>query len=300
MTKRKLHPDGPEVSDIVYGCWRLGEDPAGTSLAVITAKMQACLQNGINTFDHADIYGGYSNEALFGEAFANSGIKREDLVLISKCGIKLVNPARPEHRVKHYDTGRWHLINSVEASLKNLRTDYLDLLLLHRPDPLMDAAATAEALEELIGAGKIRHVGVSNFPVEQQRLLASKLGVPIVSNQLEFSLLYTEPLTNGIIDYQKQVNSIPMAWSPLAGGRLLSAEDARAANIRTVLEKLAVQYQTSIETLALAWVLKAGVLPVIGTNNLTRIKQSAAAIDIALDLQDWYLLYEASLGHPVA
>jgi predicted oxidoreductase len=300
MTNRKLHPNGPEVSDIIYGCWRLGEDPAGTGRAAIAAKIQACLENGIHTFDHADIYGGYSNEALFGEAFAHTGIKREEVVLISKCGIKLVHPARPEHRVKYYDTGRQHLLNSVEASLKNLRTDYLDLLLLHRPDPLMNADETADTLQGLVKSGKIRYVGVSNFPVEQQRLLADKFGLPLVSNQIEFSLLHTEPLTNGIVDYQKQVKATPMAWSPLAGGSLFSEKDSKAARIRATLEKLAQQYHTSAETLALAWVLKAGVLPVIGTNNLSRIKQSAEATNIALELQDWYLLYEASLGQPVA
>jgi len=291
MEKISLGEHGPEVSPVIYSFWRALEDPDGVSYRTVQAKLHACLDQGITTFDHADVYGNYQVEALFGKAVKESGIRREDIVISTKCGINQVDKFRPEYRTRHYDSSPGHIVKSIERSLKNLGTDYIDILLLHHPDPLMDADETASALTTLVKKGTVRHVGVANFTVHQHQLLQSRLSIPIITNHLELNLLNVKPLTDGTIDFIKQQYSRPLAWSPLAGGRLLDANDESTFTIRAVLQKIAPHYGINEEQLAIAWLLRLGALPIVGTNSVERIRNATSAVSIQLDRQDWYEIY---------
>ena len=279
------------MSPVIYSFWRALEDPDGVSYRTVQAKLHACLDQGITTFDHADVYGNYQVEALFGKAVKESGIRREDIVISTKCGINQVDKFRPEYRTRHYDSSPGHIVKSIERSLKNLGTDYIDILLLHHPDPLMDADETASALTTLVKKGTVRHVGVANFTVHQHQLLQSRLSIPIITNHLELNLLNVKPLTDGTIDFIKQQYSRPLAWSPLAGGRLLDANDESTFTIRAVLQKIAPHYGINEEQLAIAWLLRLGALPIVGTNSVERIRNATSAVSIQLDRQDWYEIY---------
>lgn len=299
MEKIRLGEDGPEVSPVIYSFWRALEDPDGISYRTVQAKLQACLDLGITTFDHADVYGNYQVEELFGKAVKESGVKREDIIISTKCGINILDPSRPEYRTRHYDSSQEHIFKSIERSLKNLGTDYIDILLLHHPDPLMDADETASALTTLVRKGMIRHVGVANFTVHQHRLLQSRLNLPIITNHLELNLLNTKPVVDGTIDFIKQHYSRPLAWSPLAGGRLLNKDDESTFNIRSTLKRIALNYGINEEQLAIAWLLKLGALPIVGSNDLVRIKNATSAVTINLDKQDWYEIYFSAVNSSV-
>jgi predicted oxidoreductase len=291
MEKISLGENGPQVSPIIYSFWRALEDPDGISYRTVQAKLNACIELGITTFDHADIYGNYRVEALFGKALKEAGIKREDIVISTKCGINQVDKLRPQHRTRHYDSSPEHIFKSVEQSLKNLETDYIDILLLHHPDPLMDSDETASALTGLFKKGQVKYVGVVDFTVHQHQLLQSRLSLPIITNHLELNLLNTSPITDGTLDFIKQQYSRPLAWSPLAGGRLQDASDPATFNVRSVLTRIAQKYDVNEEQLAIAWLLKLGALPIVGTNSIDRIKNATSAVDVALDRQDWYEIY---------
>lgn len=296
MEKIRLGENGPEVSPVIYSFWRALEDPDGISYRTVQAKLHACLDLGITTFDHADVYGNYQIEELFGKAIKESHIKREDIIISTKCGINNVDASRPEYRTRHYDSSPDHIFKSVERSLKNLGTDYVDILLLHHPDPLMDADETASALTTLVKKGLVKHVGVANFTVHQHQLLQSRLSLPIITNHLELNLLNIKPITDGTLDFIKQQYSRALAWAPLAGGRLLDRHDESTYNIRAALKKVAVAYQINEEQLAIAWLLKLGALPIVGTNDLVRIKNATSAVNIELDKQDWYEIYFAAVN----
>jgi predicted oxidoreductase len=296
MKKVHLGENGPEVSPVIYSFWRAMEDPDGISYDTIKSKLKACIDLGITTFDHADNYGEYQVEELFGKALKEVSVKREDIVISTKCGVKLVNKARPGHKIRHYDSSPDHIFKSVEGSLKNLQTDYIDILLLHHPDPLMDADETASALTKLVNKGTVKYIGVVDFTVHQHQLLQSRLSIPIITNHLEFNLLNTKPITDGTIDFIKQQYSRPLAWSPLAGGKLLDENDPSTFNIRNTLKRIAADYKINEEQLAIAWLLKVGALPIVGTNSLKRIKNATSAVDINLDRQDWYEIYFAAIN----
>jgi predicted oxidoreductase len=296
MENIRLGENGPEVSPIIYSFWRALEDPDGISYKTVQAKLNACLDLGITTFDHADIYGNYQVEELFGKAVKESSIKREDIVISTKCGISHVDKLRPQHRTRHYDSSPEHIFKSVEQSLKNLGTDYIDILLLHHPDPLMDSDETASALTLLVKKGFVKHVGVAGFTVHQHQLLQSRLSIPIITNHLELNLLNVKPITDGTLDFIKQQYSRPLAWSPLAGGRLQDANDEATFNIRSVLKRIAQNYNINEEQLAIAWLLKLGALPIVGTNSIERIKNATSAVEISLDRQDWYEIYFTALN----
>jgi len=255
-----------------------------------------CISQNITTFDHADIYGGYSTEAEFGNAFAESGVERTTVQIISKCGIQLIDTKR-KTEVKHYNYNKSYITWSVEQSLKKLKTDYLDLLLLHRPSPLMEPEDIAEAITELIDCGKIKSFGVSNFTVSQMELLLTYLDVS--ANQIECSLTAPKALNDGTLDYLCLNNMTTMAWSPL--GDLYKKETKQTVRIHNVLNGLCEKYQTSKNQLLLAWLLKhpANLYPVLGTTTPDRITKSAEALQIHLDLQDWFKMWEASLGNEV-
>lgn len=290
-----------ELSQIAYGVWRLGEDQKGDKPERVRAKIDACLELGITTFDHADIYGGYGCEVSFGKALAEEPKLRDQMEIVTKCDICLVDPARPGHRVKHYDTSGEHIRSSVEQSLRNLATDRIDLLLLHRPDPLMDAEETANVIAELHREGKVLAFGVSNFTPTQTDLLRMRLHLPIVANQIEFNALHLDPLTDGTLEHCQLHRIQPMAWSPLAGGRLFARDDPSAARIQPVLEQLSNELELPFDAVALAWLLRHPTkpIPIIGTNRIARIQSAARAAELDLDRQSWFEIYEAGLGREV-
>lgn len=296
-----LCPQGPEVSAIAYGLWRLAQDPEGSSPARVRAKIDACLEAGITTFDHADIYGGYTCEGLFGRALVEAPGLRDRMEIVTKCGINAVGPNRPGARVNHYDASAGAIAACVDRSLRELRTDRIDLLLIHRPDWLTSAEETARGLTAVVAAGKVRSVGVSNYSVHQSALLARFLGRAPATNQVEVSLLQMGAITDGTLDQCQASGSRPMAWSPLAGGRLLAGEDAAAVRTRAELARIGAEYGCSAEQVALAWVaaLPSGPQVVIGTNQLSRIRAAAASAGLRLERQHWYELWTAAQGRSV-
>ena len=256
-----------------------------------------CTENGNAIFDHADIYGNYTTEAGFGKAFVDSGINREDIQLISKCGIQLINERRGS-RIKHYEYAKEYIISSAEASLKNLKTGYLDTFLLHRPSPLMHPDEISEAITILQDSGKIINFGLSNFTPSQVDLIANS--VLVSANQIEFSLTKSEAMFNGTLDKMLQKGIQTMSWSPL--GAVFKDETAQTKRIKAVLKKLTKKYEISEDVILLAFILKhpAKVAPVVGTTNKERILNVNSALNIHLELQDWFELLAASQGHEVA
>lgn len=297
----RMSPGGPEVSRLAYGAWRLLDDGQGAGVQQVLTLIETCLDSGITTIDHADIYGGYRVEEAFGAALRARPGLRQRMELVTKCGIMLVNPARPKTWIKHYDYSRQHLVESVESSLSNLGTDYLDVLLLHRPSPLLDPDEVAEAVNQLVTQGKVRHVGVSNFTPAQLDTLASRLSRPLVTNQVELHPLRLEPFLDGTLEQCLQRRISPMAWSPLAGGRLLKGEGQAESRVRAVLAALARQYGAELDQLVYAWLLRhpAKIIPVLGTQKLERITAAARALELKLDTQDWFAVWSASSGAPV-
>jgi predicted oxidoreductase len=255
-----------------------------------------CLDLGITTFDHADIYGAYTTENEFGEAISEMNLDRKSYQLISKCGIQYLCDTR-DNKVKHYNYNKDYLIWSVEESLKNLHTDYLDTLLLHRPSPLMVPEEIAEAVNILKASGKIKHFGVSNFTASQMDLIGLRTDVEI--NQIECSITQNKPMFDGSLDYMISNGVQPMAWSPL--GAIFKTKTAQNQRIISQMNELSAKYNASLDQLALAWLLKhpSGIIPVIGTTERNRIKLAKEALDINLELEDWFLLLVASQGHKV-
>ena len=258
--------------------------------------MHHCLANNITTFDHADIYGAYTTEADFGKAYTDSGINRKDIQLISKCGIQYLADKR-NNKVKHYNYSKDYIIWSVEESLKNLKTDYLDLLLLHRPSPLMVAEEIAEAITILKKDGKIRDFGVSNFTPSQMEMIGLRIDIDV--NQIEFSLTQHSAMHDGTLDYIKTNGIKPMAWSPL--GSVFREDNEQTRRIHKQLGELMDKYNATEDQLLLAWIMKhpAGIHPVVGTTNKGRLKQAVDASKIELELEDWFLILVASQGHKV-
>jgi predicted oxidoreductase len=294
MEKIYLSDAGPKVSPAVYGFYRWEQNVSGS--AGIERIVNLCLELGINTFDHADYYGSYACEKEFGKVISKKSFKREDLVLFTKCGLRLPHSAYPDVKIKHYDTSANHITKSAEQSLKNLNTDYIDIFLLDHLDSISNLEETAIALEQLLKTGKVKHIGVANFSVFQHQLLASYLRTPIVTNHIELNLLNTSALDNGQLDYIKQRYMRPLASSPAASGRIVNGTDAQAARVRAKLQELSPKYNVDIETVAVAWLIRLGALPLIGSQEEQRIRNVANAVNIKLDHQDWYELYNASRG----
>jgi predicted oxidoreductase len=294
VEKIYLSDSGPKVSPAIYGFYRWEEKDVNADK--MEKIVQLCLEQGINTFDHGDTYGGYACEELFGQVTRQAGIKREDLVLFTKCGINIPHASHPEYRVKHFDTSREHIIHSVENSLRKLRTDYVDVFLLNQLDPLSNLEETAITLEKLKDSGKIKNVGVVNFSVFQHQLLSSYLRVPVVTNHIELNLLNTTAFDNGQVDYIKQKYMRPLAMSPLAEGEIANSIEKTPLRVRAKLEELAARYNTHFESVATAWLFRLGALPLVGTTNEDRIRNIVAGFNISLDRQDWYELYAVSRG----
>jgi len=287
MKKVSLSDSGPKVSEAIYGFWRWTDEGAVTTTQ-IEKTVNLCLDLGINTFDHADVYGDHTIEEHFGKIIANKSFKREDIVLFSKCGIR----TSPDKYLTYYDNSREHIINSINGSLKRLKTDYLDIFLLHQSDLLADPEETAMALAEIVTSGKAKHIGVANFTVFQHQLLASYLRIPIVTNHIELNLMNTTAIEDGRIDFIKQSFSKPLAWAPLAGGKILNGTDEKAVRLRAKLDEVGKKYDANIEQTAVAWLMKLGTLPIIGSLSEARIRNGASASDIKLSREDWYDIYQ--------
>ena len=285
------------LSPIIAGAWRLAE--WAWSAEQRRAWIEANLELGISSFDHADIYGQYRVEALFGEALALAPGLRQRLQLISKCGIRLASAGGPGQGIHHYDTSAAHVRASVERSLTALRTDHLNLLLIHRPDALLDADELAATFEALRAAGKVLHFGVSNFTPSQLALLHRRL--PLATNQIELSPLHLDPLHDGTLDQCQDLGLRPMIWSPLAGGRIFTSDDAAAVRVRDTLAALEQELSVSSVTLLMAWALRhpSRPHPIIGTRRIDVSRQAVAALSLKLDAQQWYRLWQAGAGHGV-
>jgi predicted oxidoreductase len=298
MPRVELNP-GLSLSRLAYGVWRLSE-AADTSAQAVAGRIQACLDQGITTFDHADIYGGYSCEALFGAVLrAQPGLKAR-IEIVTKCDIMLVSDQRPDNRVKHYDTSAAHVQASVERSLKNIGVDAIDLLLIHRPDPLMDHHALGACLDRLIQSGKVRAAGVSNFMSWEMELLQSAMKNRLVTNQIEIGLMQTRGFVDGQIAHAQRLGVPVMAWSPLGGGRLFG-QDAAALRLRPALQRIAGAQGVDESAVAIAWLLHhpARIIPVLGTNDPARIARMQDALRVTLDRQTWFELYSLANGAAV-
>ncbi len=285
------------LSRLVYGMWRLGDD-ADTSPAHVQAKVEACLAQGITTMDQADIYGGYTAEGLLGAALRAAPGLRDRIEIVTKCDIVAPVGRHAAARVKYYDTSAAHITASVETSLREMATDRIDLLLIHRPDPLMDADETGAALDALVASGKVHAVGVSNFRPWDFRLLQSRMAAPLVTNQIELNLLAREAFVNGDLAFLQENRIAPMAWSPLAGGHLL-AESREGLRLR--LAELGAAAGADWSAAAIAWLLHhpARILPVLGTNTLSRIAGISDALRVPMDRQTWFELYTLAQGQEV-
>ena len=289
--------DGLDFSRIVYGMWRVGDD-ADTSPKHVRAKIDACLEQGITTIDQADIYGGYTAEAIFGAALKEDKSLRDKLDIVTKCGIVVDAGRHAGASVKHYDTSPKHIAASLEASLADMGTDRVDLLLIHRPDPMMDHEATGRALDEAVSSGKARSVGVSNFRPYDWDLLQSAMSQKLVTNQIELSLSAHEAFVNGDVAFHQQHGHAMMAWSPLGGGGLM----VNGGDVAARMDDVAKAQGVDRAAVAVAWLLAhpATILPVMGTNTLSRIKTLSDALKVEMDRQTWFQLYEAALGREVA
>ncbi len=284
------------LSKIIAGTMNWGVWDKNLTTSEIESLIHLCIENNITSFDHADIYGNYTTEAAFGKAFAQSKIDRNKLQLISKCGIQMVVPTR-KTAVKHYDYSKKHILQSVENSLKNLQTDYLDVLLLHRPSPLMQADEIAEVVLKLQSEGKIIAFGVSNFTTSQTELLAQKIKIDY--NQIQFSATQYQPMIDGSLDYMMTKNIIPMSWNPL--GTVFRQDNEQTFRLKKILATLVQKYHFGADTLLLAWIMQhpAQIIPVAGTVNISRIQMLQKAAALRLDIEDWFAIWSESMGKNV-
>jgi predicted oxidoreductase len=287
---------GLSFSRLVYGMWRLADD-SDTSVKHVDAKINAALDQGITTFDQADIYGGYTAEAVMGTAIKANPSLRQRMEIVSKCDIVIDAGRHSGARVKHYNTRAAHITASVDASLSEMGVDEIDVLLVHRPDPLMDHHETGAVLDALVDAGKVRAVGVSNFRPWDWNLLQSAMRHPLVTNQIELSLKHIQPFTNGDLAFHQQHGHVVMAWSPLGGGDLMTASNELTHRLDSIATRCGVDRAAVATAFLLAHPAK--IAPVLGTNSLDRISAISAAETVQLDRQDWFSLYEAALGSEV-
>jgi len=289
-------------SNIIAGTMKWGIWGAHFNTAAYEAMIKDCLSLAVTTFDHADIYGDYTTEEEFGRVLKQEPSLRQQMQLITKCGIQMVSANRPQHKIKSYDTSFTHITESVELSLKNLGTDYIDCLLIHRPDPLFDAEEVAAAFEQLEKEGKVLQFGVSNFRKWQVDLIRSHF--PISVNQIECSVLHLDPFGDGTLDQCQQHGITAMAWSPMGGGNLFADDDTDERNKRilAVANLLAEKYHTAADVILLSWLMThpARIIPVVGTSKIERIQSAVDATNIKLEREDWFMLWRASTGREVA
>jgi predicted oxidoreductase len=289
----------PQISNIIAGTMKWGVWGAKFNTQQYLKMIELCIEAGATSFDHADIYGHYTVEEEFGAALALDRSLRSKIQIITKCGINLVTANRPQHQIKSYNTSKSHIEASVDRSLRNLQTDRIDILLLHRPDPLMNPEEIAEAFTALRNAGKVLDFGVSNFSVSQVELIYKYFSLSC--NQVELSILELRALTNGILDQCILKKMLPMAWSPLGGGKLFAEGDERSERIIAVATLLGEKYNCSSDQILLAWLFKhpSTIKPVLGTVKAERMKAAVNAAAITLTREEWFLLWRASTGKEV-
>jgi predicted oxidoreductase len=296
VTLDRPHVPSLALSPIVAGLWRIAEWKLDVQARV--RWIEQALELGIDSFDHADIYGDYRAEALFGEALKAAPALRGRMQLVTKCGIRLRSAQRP-YRLNHYDAAPAYVRAQVEQSLHKLHAEQLDLVLIHRPDYLMDAAALADTFRALTREGKVAHWGVSNHTASQFALLHACH--PLATNQVELSPLQTDALDDGTLDQAQQLGLRPMIWSPLGGGRLFNGQDEQAVRVRGEMAAIAARLGISLTTLAFAWILRhpSRPHPITGSGRLAGLREAVAALDLRLDAEDWYAIWTAGKGHPV-
>lgn len=287
---------GPECSRLAWG---LGSLPMSYTSVQVMEMLDVCLEVGITTLDNAENYGGFTREALLGQALVGRSSLRDQLQLITKCGCVGVTPHYPDYTIYHYDTSKAHIIAAAEASLRNFGTDRLDALLIHRPDPLMDADEVAEAFTSLRQSGKVLHFGVSNHTPSQFELLASRLDFPLVTNEVQFSVLYLDAWYDGTLDLCQRRRISPMAWGPLGRGQLFQGSSDQISRVRQALKQVGYELGGApIDQVALAWVLDhpTRIIPILGTGDPAEMRSSAQAERLALSRQQWFIIWEASRG----
>lgn len=309
VSRIKLSPSIPdlEFSRLVFGAWRLLDRAETATPQAIAECIETAIEAGITTFDHADIYGNYAVEEAFGRALKINPKLKNRIEIVTKTGIKLLSSTRSNHRIKSYDTSKAHITQAVENSLRALGIESIDLLLIHRPDLLMNPEEVGETFAALEKAGKCRAFGVSNFTASQFEMLQSRVGVPLVTNQIELNPLQISAFENGIIDSCMLHEISPMAWSPLGGGKLFDSSLPAASRVAKVMQEIlgrrsSLPRGASIEHVCYAWLLAhpARILPVMGTANLERIRNAGIAEHIQLTREEWYEIWQASKGHEVA
>lgn len=289
-----------QFSELVQGYWRLAE--WGMTTQQRLAFLEQHLELGITTIDHADIYGGYQCETLFGEALALKPSLRQQLQIVTKCDINLCNTKYPQRRINHYDTSKLHITESVNNSLANLQIENIDLLLIHRPDVLMDADEVAAAFAELKQQGKVNNFGVSNFAPAQFDLLQSRLDQPLVTNQVEINPLNFEVAHDGTLDQLQMKRIRPMAWSCLAGGDIFNGSSEQHIRVRATLTEIAAEIGAdSIDQVIYAWIrcLPSHPIAIMGSGNIERVRSAVAALNFSLSREQFYRVWVASKGHGV-
>jgi len=290
-----------EISRLVHGHWRLAE--WGMDKNEILIMIETLADWGITTFDHADIYGYYSCEELFGDALALNPGLRDKLQIITKCGIKLMGEKYPDRRIKSYDYSRGHIIASAESSLKKIGTDHIDLLLFHRPAPFFDPEEVAGAMDSLFSSGKVLNFGVSNFTPLQFDMLQAHTSLKLVTNQVEISPYCLEQFDNGNMDYFMKEGIHPMAWSPLSGGRIFLQADERGVRLLDEIREICREMEVNVlEEVIYAWLLchPAKIIPVVGSGKTERVRHAVESLDLKMDTEQWYRIYNASRGVDLA
>ena len=300
MSRIQMSPNGPEFSQLAYGTWRFLD--GGLSAQDVNRRINRCVELGITTIDTAEIYGLYEVEKVLGEALALSPGLRDQLELVTKAGIYVPCEYHPERKVAFYNAMADRLVKSVEKSLRFLNTDHLELFLVHRPDWLTSIDETAAGLNQLLANGKIKSAGVSNYTPSQFQALNSRMEQPLFTNQVEFHLLHMDPIYDGTFDQCQELQVKPMAWSPMAGGKIFDKENEAANRLAEAAIGLSEKYNgATLEQLAYAWIMAhpSNPLPVIGTNRLERIDSAAQSVEVELDREDWYALWTAAKGHGI-
>ncbi|MEH6938923.1 aldo/keto reductase [Bacillus sp. JJ664] len=296
--KRIRLAENLEFSQIIHGLWRLSE--WNMSSEQLISFIEECIELDITTFDHADIYGGYTCEEIFGNALALKPELREKIQIVTKCGIKLKSSKFPDLKMNHYDTSKEHILMSVNNSLKNLQTDYIDLLLIHRPNPFMNPKEVAEAFNQLQKEGKVRHFGVSNFLPSQFNMLQKHLDMPLVTNQIEVSPMQLEHFEKGTVDLLLEKGVAPMIWSPLAGGQIFTSQSEAAVRVRSMLEEIGAEIgANSIDEVMYAWLLvhPSNMMPIVGSGKIERVKTAVESSKLSMTSEQWLRIYVAGMGH---
>lgn len=300
--RTQLSPTGPSFSQLVYGTWRVLDDAASATPQDLLKRLHRCVELGVTTIDTAEIYGLYRVEEFVGQALKLDASLRAKLEIVTKFGIYVPCDFHPDRKTAFYNAEAARIVKSAEKSLRLMGVDCIDLLLVHRPDWLTSADETAAGLNKLLKDGKIRAAGVSNYNVHQFDLLNSRMDQPLVTNQIEFHLLHMDPIFDGSLDQCQRQRIKPMAWSPLAGGRLMDPTNEAGQRLRKAAEGLSAKYGgATLDQLAYAWIMAhpSGPLPVIGTNKIERIEAAVQASQIKLEREDWYALWTAAKGHGI-